>query len=172
MRRGYVHVVFFSLAEISLPPIESLIKPSSYVCYENHGYDMQSNMSPAMIAASPQPMPPTPQSIVAEPCYDDKSNDIYYMNQMMDIDMQQHVMAAPGIQASPMAHNMINGDGSGGNSSTAGYIKEPATPYMTDVEEDLVDGMADLVSANSSFNSSSGSEKVYSLTQITFKANG
>lgn len=135
--------------EISLPPIQSLIKPSSYVCYDNRSFVMQQQQTVPMVMASPQQLPSSqPTSI--DSSFEEKPADVYYINQIQEMDFS-NVMSADA-----MTPNALH---TSGGIATPMYIKEPATPYLTDVEDDLVDSMNDMASANSSLNNSDKEEK-------------
>lgn len=139
---------FILSSEISLPPIKSLIKPSSYVCYENRNFAISS--ADPVLLSSPHPSVAS-QPASAESSFEERPSDVFYMNQILDLDLSG-VMPAGSMAPNTSISNGIN------NIPTA-YIKEPPTPYTTDVDEDGADGMADLVSTNSSLNSSDKEEK-------------
>lgn len=79
----------------------------------------------------------------AEPTYDERNSDMYYMNHVMDMEL-----------------NNVLPEGQLALNST--YISTSA-PYLHETDDDLGDGLHDIVSANSSssFNSDKEEKKIY-----------
>lgn len=138
--------LFNKIPEIPLPPIQSLIKPSSYVCYdyENRNFALTPAMPLGPMLSSPQP-PQHTMTAPVEPSYDDRNGDMFYMNHVMDMELSQV------LPDGPLAMNST--------------FMTTSTPYLhLETDDDMMgDGMHDIVSANSSssFSSDKEEKKIY-----------
>lgn len=131
--------MFSFFTEISLPPIRSLIKPSSYVCYENRNF--ASTPLPCTVPLIPSPQSQMAPSSSTETCFDERQGDVYYMNQMHDLDLS-HILPDTTL-----------------NLNTT-YAKAPPTAYtLQEADEDVVDGITEIASANSSSSLSSDKDE-------------
>lgn len=127
-----------------MPPIKSLIKPSSYVCYENRNFT--STPLPNTVPLLPSPQSQNVPSSSTEASFDERPSEVYYMNQMHDLDLS-NVLPDTTRNIHPT------------------YVNVPATSYaIHDADEDVViDGITEIASANSSssLNSDKEEKKIY-----------